>query len=746
MDNSKQVETLIRELDKQREAYMETFQKVNELLAKNLAATASAIAAKDTTSGASPHPPSEKSRQRSTSRATSEQDSHVRKTSTGLSTFITSSESKATGEDSDDEDQDEALYVQTPLESQSYDEEGLRNHLRSYKWNDYGKKILEGVAGNPRLLSQSSLIPDRKGPMPDRSHYSHYQVFAVGPDGSPLPIERPVIEQESGRAMAIWQAIKEINPPSRERKAVGRITTIREPSPILFGAVHHVMDNAFNVDELFRYLADAGASSASMHRAFDDDVRQRRSFIFNFEYFTLIGKDCQPMKWQLADRQENRKPDHIAITRCSSVIALVLNGDQIRKLKNPARRATKEYGFVYDTFSSWQVLNLQCYPDWKASLDVHDSTKHYVNGPDAFLNTLLGEFRDALRRFDDIYKAISRRVTPPLEFMFDSEIRDAMLFEDDEYTMAKRYFWAHQTLGIMNESIKAMVDAYEDNFTDDVWEGKHKTLWPLPDQNSSKSAYFKRKMASLKKQFETETQKLRNMIDENEARRKEIIGLREELFTGTSIQESRKSVMATETTVQQGHNIKILTLVSIFFLPLTFVTSVFGMTNMPTDRHYWMFGIVTATVCVPFLILIGSLNSHRGMNFWRRRTKVAFDNIGAFFKWLASRRRREPGLIAAKIFDSQSSGVRPLPHARTASSDGIQMRARRWSTNRKEGRTSEVEDPTSRDDQQKNLENGLASLPSGPGSRPRLPSPPPSRLAEMWKHERKRTLSYSTDL
>jgi hypothetical protein len=43
---------------------------------------------------------------------------------------------------------------------------------------------------------------------------------------------------------------------------------------------------------------------------------------------------------------------------------------------------------------------------------------------------------------------------------------------------------------------------------------------------------------------------------------------------------------------RQGHNIKLLTLVSIFFLPLTFVTSVFGMTNMPTERHYWMFGIV----------------------------------------------------------------------------------------------------------------------------------------------------------
>lgn len=109
---------------------------------------------------------------------------------------------------------------------------------------------------------------------------------------------------------------------------------------------------------------------------------------------------------------------------------------------------------VYDPFSSWEVLNLQCYPDLRASLDVHDSTKHYINGPDAFMHTLLGEFRDAHRRFSAITKAISKRVRPSLEFMFDPVLRDRLLFEDNEYTMAKRYFWAHQTLGIVNDSIK----------------------------------------------------------------------------------------------------------------------------------------------------------------------------------------------------------------------------------------------------------------------------------------------------
>lgn len=108
---------------------------------------------------------------------------------------------------------------------------------------------------------------------------------------------------------------------------------------------------------------------------------------------------------------------------------------------------------------------------------------------------------------------------------------------------------------------------------------QHKTLWPLQEEHRPRNVYFKKKMRNLRKSFDQQILKLKGLISEIDDRRAEIHGLREELFVGTSIQESRKSVENSEITVQQGHNIKILTMVSIFFLPLTFVTSVFGMTN-----------------------------------------------------------------------------------------------------------------------------------------------------------------------
>jgi len=112
---------------------------------------------------------------------------------------------------------------------------------------------------------------------------------------------------------------------------------------------------------------------------------------------------------------------------------------------------------------------------------------------------------------------------------------------------------------------------------------------------------------------------LKGIVDENEDRRKEIRMLRDNLFSGTSVLESRKSVEQTEITVAQGHNIKLLTLVNMFFLPLTFVTSIFGMTNMDPNASFWRFGVVMATVCVPFFLLIGSMNTSIGMRFWREQ-------------------------------------------------------------------------------------------------------------------------------
>jgi hypothetical protein len=194
-------------------------------------------------------------------------------------------------------------------------------------------------------------------------------------------------------------------------------------------------------------------------------------------------------------------------------------------------------------------------------MEVHDSTKHYVNGPEAFLHTLLAEFQDAEKRFSHLYKKISKLVIPPSELMFNGELRDKLLFEDKYFTYSRRYFWGYQTLGVMRDGIKAIIDSYKKTFKEEVWEGKHRTLWPMIDEKSSRNVHWKERMVKLKKSFERIITELDSLWEEIDERRKEIRTLRDQLFNGTSVLESRKSVELSEVTILQGHNIKLLTLV-----------------------------------------------------------------------------------------------------------------------------------------------------------------------------------------
>lgn len=207
-------------------------------------------------------------------------------------------------------------------------------------------------------------------------------------------------------------------------------------------------------------------------------------------------------------------------------------------------------------------------------------------------------------------------------------------------------------------------------------------------------------------------------------------------------------------TIQQGHNIKLLTLVSIFFLPLTFVTSVFGMTNMPTTPHYWvcyehhalvitfadapqLFGIVTATVCIPFFILIGSLNTTRGMHFWREKTAAFFHNFGRLLRWLFSCGRSGND----SEFENNIKQRFGETSGRLSLSQSVSMQnpragdipLKRWSTQNCDTSTVSVEPKSVEPKDSESV-------------RPALSRSQTSRIAEMWANERHRTVKYHPDV
>ena len=86
--------------------------------------------------------------------------------------------------------------------------------------------------------------------------------------------------------------------------------------------------------------------------------------------------------------------------------------------------------------------------------------------------------------------------------MFKQAVRDRLLFEDDEFTFSRRYFWAHQSLGIMNEDINEMIAAYRETFKEGVWNGSDKIIWPGDENTSSRYANWRKRMKYLRQDIE----------------------------------------------------------------------------------------------------------------------------------------------------------------------------------------------------------------------------------------------------
>lgn len=149
--------------------------------------------------------------------------------------------------------------------------------------------------------------------------------------------------------------------------------------------------------------------------------------------------------------------------------------------------------------------------------------------------------------------------------MFDSELRDGLLFEDENFSYSRRYFWAYNTLGVINVGIDSMVSAYKETFTQEFWEGRNEKLWAHPYPHTSDGQDYAKCMGALRQELDREVKNLEIVRKRNEKTRDEISSLREQLFSGSSVKESRRAI-------EQGDNIKILTVVSMLFLPLTFVT------------------------------------------------------------------------------------------------------------------------------------------------------------------------------
>ncbi|KAF4968789.1 hypothetical protein FZEAL_10342 [Fusarium zealandicum] len=551
--------------------------------------------------------------------------------------------------------EDYALNViRTPLESMQFFDGSLLQHLRENEFTPEMASLLDEVIKRRPDMDMS--VPFRDFAAYEREGYnqSTFEVYEVGRDSRLLKLsadndieDQPDVKYTGSGlyeatadivdAPTVWETIREVNSGGQ---SVGRITIVQEPTPLILAALHLTMSSHFDMSELLAHLLtdqpNRGRTHAFMNRAYERspspatpsspfvspasptpvpdglpvpspttvNLRQR-SFFFVFKYYTIVNPPLEAASWQRFDKRpsDKRLGDHIDIAECGSVLALSLGGESTRAPRLRARRERAREGFLFETFGPWHLLAIQSFPDDSHTVRGEEfQRKKYVNGPYAFLDLLIAEYRDAGKRNQILHERVTKLITPPTEFMFDPKLRDKLLFEDKHFTYIRRYFWAYNTLAVVNTGIKAMIAAYVDTFTEDFWAGTHPILWPHPAPETADAAAYREHMANLRRELDKVVHELGEVLKRNERTRKEIENLRDQLFSGSSIKESRRAI-------EQGDNVRILTMISMIFLPLTFVTSVFGMTDFIIPANDWRFALTMILVCVPFMLLITLLQT-----------------------------------------------------------------------------------------------------------------------------------------
>ncbi|KAL2278029.1 hypothetical protein FJTKL_14990 [Diaporthe vaccinii] len=517
--------------------------------------------------------------------------------------------------------------VQKPLTRRSYTRPDLVHHLKSITDD---KEATVAVLGEViRQCEASTLFGSDSDSLIADNVASTYEVYDIDKNGQSTTMhdDRGTAEDEVLDPATVWETIKDVN---LDNKAVGRVTVFQEPSPAILAGIHLAMSKHFDMDELFSHLVsphgNQGKTTAYMHRAAEANPIHQSTFFIVFKYYTVVGEGLTPAPWQQYDHRpaDKKAPDHINITECSSILALALEGDPVGKVPlRRGRRKGSKLGAVYNTFAPYHLLNIQCFPDHIHAENESIRKPCYYNGPYVFLNRLVAEYKDATKRYLQLNDRIEKLITPPNQFMFDVKLRDKLLFEDADFTFSRRYFWAYNSLGVINDGIKSMINAYTDTFTPEFWAGRDRTLWPHPDPDSAEGRNYLSQLGTLRQELEQVIEDLKQVFKANELVRQEIVSLREQLFSGSSVKESRRAI-------EQGDNIKILTGVSMLFLPLTFVTSVFGITEFTFSANDWRFPVTMVGVCVPFFLLIFVLQTRAGMRAVRRIGDFIEGNMGTW--------------------------------------------------------------------------------------------------------------------
>ncbi|EMD86036.1 hypothetical protein COCC4DRAFT_63997 [Bipolaris maydis ATCC 48331] len=299
-------------------------------------------------------------------------------------------------------------------------------------------------------------------------------------------------------------------------------------------------------------------------------------FSIKYYYVSFGGQDVYPGQESGPFRQNL---PHLRICRGSSSVALSFSDTE---------------GANTAAALPWRLLILSCDRE-------HSLSKKIKNGVEAFFWGINSELRKVRRRLLNMATQISSICVPPDEFLFNNEMQKSLAFENESLSNSQTYFWALQSLRLINECITWIIrewDMYDKESLLDLLNTGGGGISHTYANSDGEAAAARTASVPYLDDIQEQMTQFAGMIKDNNAKLVEIRALRDGLFDASSFLEAR-------TAVAQGKNIHMLTLISMVFLPASFATSIFGMQSLPpSSTSLTTFAIVMICVCGPVYLII----------------------------------------------------------------------------------------------------------------------------------------------